>query len=235
MFTGRQLDEEAGLYCYRARQYDSTMGRFLQRDPIDYLAGNNLYEFVNGMPVNFYDPYGFCSSEDSRACTSSYIDVKKFLIKPGDSPSTKEQAAQQQLGESIGSFFSHVLSDLRLPTSQEALAASLPVLKSSLGKDVPFGMLARQLLRATCLLTLRDITMQASEESHLLQAVQQLPPEQKVAGGLALGLLADLLAHPGHYSLSGTLGGFSASLELNKESFWRIKTLEIWLTYGRRF
>ncbi|KIH77722.1 PEP-CTERM protein-sorting domain-containing protein/RHS repeat-associated core domain-containing protein [Geoalkalibacter ferrihydriticus] len=34
MFTGRQLDEETGLYFYRARYYDCEKGRFLQRDPI---------------------------------------------------------------------------------------------------------------------------------------------------------------------------------------------------------
>ena len=33
-FTGRFLDEEAGLLYYRARYYDPTLGRFLQRDPL---------------------------------------------------------------------------------------------------------------------------------------------------------------------------------------------------------
>jgi RHS repeat-associated protein len=35
-FTGRFLDEEAGLYYYRARYYDPATGRFLQRDPLGY-------------------------------------------------------------------------------------------------------------------------------------------------------------------------------------------------------
>ena len=38
-FTGRQLDEETGLYFYRARYYDSVKGRFLQRDPGGYVDG----------------------------------------------------------------------------------------------------------------------------------------------------------------------------------------------------
>jgi RHS repeat-associated protein len=58
MFTGRQLDEETGLYYYRARYYDCVKGRFLQRDPIGYKAGINLYEYVNGKTTNRMDPMG---------------------------------------------------------------------------------------------------------------------------------------------------------------------------------
>jgi RHS repeat-associated protein len=33
-FTGREFDPETGLYYYRARYYDPSIGRFLQEDPI---------------------------------------------------------------------------------------------------------------------------------------------------------------------------------------------------------
>lgn len=58
LFTGRQFDEETGLYFYRARFYDSVKGRLLQRDPLGYVAGINLYEYVKGNPVNRVDPFG---------------------------------------------------------------------------------------------------------------------------------------------------------------------------------
>jgi len=54
-FTGRQLDEETGLYFYRARYYDCVKGRFLQRDPLWYV---NPYEYGSSNPVNRYDPSG---------------------------------------------------------------------------------------------------------------------------------------------------------------------------------
>ena len=58
MFVGRQLDEETGLYFYRARYFDAFEGRFLQRDPMGYADGMNLYEYVRSDPINRLDPYG---------------------------------------------------------------------------------------------------------------------------------------------------------------------------------
>jgi RHS repeat-associated protein len=58
LFTGRQLDEETGLYFYRARYYDSLKGRFLERDPLGYIDGMNLYEYVRSRPTRFTDPSG---------------------------------------------------------------------------------------------------------------------------------------------------------------------------------
>lgn len=58
LFTGRQFDEETGLYYYRARSYDPREGRFLQRDPLEYSDGANLYEYVSDRPTFGLDPSG---------------------------------------------------------------------------------------------------------------------------------------------------------------------------------
>ena len=58
-YTGRELDEETGLYYYRARYYDPEIGRFLQEDPIGFEGGDiNLYVYVSNNPVNLTDPLG---------------------------------------------------------------------------------------------------------------------------------------------------------------------------------
>ena len=58
LFTGREFDQEIGLYYYRARYYDQTTGRFLQSDPIGLQGGVNTYAYVGGNPVRSIDPYG---------------------------------------------------------------------------------------------------------------------------------------------------------------------------------
>jgi len=61
LFTGRRYDPETGLYYYRARYYDSGIGRFLQVDPIEYAGGINLYAYCLNNPLLFVDPWGLCA------------------------------------------------------------------------------------------------------------------------------------------------------------------------------
>jgi len=58
LFTGRRLDQETGLYYYRARHYDPRIGRFLQRDSLGFWDGANLYSYVGNNPVNRIDSLG---------------------------------------------------------------------------------------------------------------------------------------------------------------------------------
>jgi len=61
-YTGRNLDFETGLYHYRARAYSSTLGRFMQIDPLGYEPGPNLYAYVLNDPLNLTDPMGHCGT-----------------------------------------------------------------------------------------------------------------------------------------------------------------------------
>jgi RHS repeat-associated protein len=58
MFTGRESDQETGLYYYRARYYNPEIGRFLQPDPVGYDAGMNLYRYCRNSPLGRIDPLG---------------------------------------------------------------------------------------------------------------------------------------------------------------------------------
>jgi len=58
MFTGREFDKETGLYYYRARYYNASIGRFLQTDPIGYQGGVNLYSYCLNNPLGMTDASG---------------------------------------------------------------------------------------------------------------------------------------------------------------------------------
>ena len=55
-FTARRSDPETGLLYFRARYYDSELGRFIGRDPLGFIDGMSLYQafFVPDM----VDPSG---------------------------------------------------------------------------------------------------------------------------------------------------------------------------------
>ncbi len=54
----------------RNRNYHPDLGRWLQRDPLGYVDGMSLYEYVRGNPLKFLDPFGLLSLLTSnRDCT----------------------------------------------------------------------------------------------------------------------------------------------------------------------
>ena len=58
IYTGRRYDSEAGLYFYRARYYAPNLGRFISRDPKNYVDGMGLYEYARSSPLFLFDPRG---------------------------------------------------------------------------------------------------------------------------------------------------------------------------------
>ena len=59
MFSGREYDNETGLYYFRARTMCPTLGRFMQADPYLYIDSYNYYTYVDNMPLRYIDANGF--------------------------------------------------------------------------------------------------------------------------------------------------------------------------------
>ena len=50
----------SGLHQNGYRDYDPSLGRYIEGDPLGIDAGANLYGYVDGDPVNEEDPFGLC-------------------------------------------------------------------------------------------------------------------------------------------------------------------------------
>jgi RHS repeat-associated protein len=80
-YTGREADEKTNLMYYRARFYDSQIGRFTSEDPIGFKGGDvNLYGYVWNNPQHFTDPSGLD--------VSAYYDRRKrrLVVYNNDTP-----------------------------------------------------------------------------------------------------------------------------------------------------
>ena len=70
LYTGREWDEKLSLYHYRARMYDAYSGRFLERDPIDWLQDHGTYTYCRNDPTRWTDHSGFAPTDANLALNS---------------------------------------------------------------------------------------------------------------------------------------------------------------------
>jgi RHS repeat-associated protein len=67
MWTGQRYDAVSATYHFHARTYLPHLGRWGQRDPLEYVDGVNLYEYVQSQPLINIDPLGLALPEGSRS------------------------------------------------------------------------------------------------------------------------------------------------------------------------
>jgi RHS repeat-associated protein len=97
IFCGYRFDPESQLYYVRNRSYSPVLGRWLQRDPIGYAGGINLYEYVEGRAEVEVDPEGLLRCVPCYVCQQT-LDQEEA------------QAIQQIRQEAIGLGFPGDLS-----------------------------------------------------------------------------------------------------------------------------
>ncbi len=66
-YTGKERDEETGLYYYGARYYAPWLGRWVSCDPLSINDGLNVFQFVRCNPINNRDSAGFRAQENEFA------------------------------------------------------------------------------------------------------------------------------------------------------------------------
>lgn len=73
-YTGREWDADPGLFYYRTRWYDPTVGRFIGEDPLGFAAGDtNVSRYVGNNVANAMDPSGLASWKEAWSGYKYYL------------------------------------------------------------------------------------------------------------------------------------------------------------------
>jgi len=100
---GYYTDTETGLLCLTHRYYDPGTGKFINRDPIGYQGGANLYGFADGNPVNGSDPDG--TSEDSGTGSGTVrLSLAAFIPQAQVSQTIRHRPVLTDMGTSADLF-----------------------------------------------------------------------------------------------------------------------------------
>jgi RHS repeat-associated protein len=70
-FTGKERDEESGLYYHGSRYYAPWLARWMSFDPAGYEGSSNLYLYVGDNPLAYSDPTG-----SNGEPPEGYLDLK---------------------------------------------------------------------------------------------------------------------------------------------------------------
>ena len=79
-FPGQQATDASGMSYNYQREYDPTVGRYSQSDPIGLAGGVGTYGYVSGNPVSSIDPFGL---KDCVCTAGSFSKIREELPDKG--------------------------------------------------------------------------------------------------------------------------------------------------------
>ena len=87
LLPGQYFDQETGLHYNYFRDYDPSIGRYIQSDPIGLSGGVNTYNYVLSNPSVLTDQYGLAPGEkfptEEAAAQDAISYAWKFTVRDG--------------------------------------------------------------------------------------------------------------------------------------------------------
>jgi len=121
-YTGKERDEETGLYYHGARYCASWLGRWTATDPAGLVDGTNLYTYARDNPVRLNDPTGRKSAELGS-------DTKDKVTYTSDKELEEAQALYKEIRKTGLTFNSQASADMYNKLAQDAFDKASPTLK----------------------------------------------------------------------------------------------------------
>ena len=145
MFPGQYYDSETQLSQNWHRDYDPSIGRYIQSDPIGLAGGINMYAYVLDDPVNSIDPTGLLAGCNSGILPCLWNCTKQHFL--GEAAAAATIAAGARIlpytrggisGGTGGTSIASALLRRAFPQVLETGALGTRILGGVLGRAVPY-------------------------------------------------------------------------------------------------
>ena len=116
MWTSQRYDQTVGLYHFPFRSYSPELGRWMQRDPLGYVDGVSLYQYVGSHPTMLGDPLGLAPHGGPDEGRNQYENAREGVYE-------RKQKAERKLDEAWWAWDRIVKQQMYLGrTLEEAMA-----------------------------------------------------------------------------------------------------------------
>jgi RHS repeat-associated protein len=197
-YTGKERDEESGLYYHGARYYAPWLAKWIACDPAGLIDGTNLYAYVTGNPIRLLDPSGRQNvppKATSPPVTTTIEKIQKIEISVMEETikwaiNPTGYFAQKGI-ENAGSTITAIAkkagaSDLEIDAAKFSIAMATaeiepgPIMQYA---DAALGKFARAFGKDAGTTLPRATGGVATERTVVSQPVQAPPPPKQLAAG----------------------------------------------------